>query len=127
MDTFAETEVDEKDDKKAKTPEELKEEEEKKKAEEYEEKLSALEKIKTTDDLVEHASTELKNVMYQIPYLREVVVGGELAKLAFDYMYENAPAHVKKDMKGAFETAVKGRFQAFKNWITAAWTGTSDM
>ena len=63
--------------------------------------------------------------MEQIPYLREVVVGGELAKLAFEYLKANSPEHVKEDARGAWNVAIQGRFKAFKNWITAVWTGNS--
>lgn len=37
----------------------------------------------------------MKDTLLKIPYLREVIVGGELAKLAFDYLKENSPEHVK--------------------------------
>lgn len=70
-------------------------------------------------------STELKSVMLQIPYLQEVIVGGELAKLAFEYLKENAPEHVKEDARGAWNVAVQGRFTAFKNWVKEVWTGNS--
>ena len=73
------------------------------------------------------ASAELKSVMEKIPYLREVIVGGELAKLAFDYLKENSPEYVKEDAKGAWNVAVQGRFTAFKNWIKEAWTGSSQL
>lgn len=63
--------------------------------------------------------------MEKIPYLREVIVGGEMAKLAFEYLKANAPEHVKEDARGAWNVAVQGRFKAFKNWVTAAWTGES--
>ena len=63
--------------------------------------------------------------MEQIPYLREVIVGGELAKLAFDYLKANSPEHVKEDARGAWNVAVQGRFVAFKNWVKEAWTGES--
>lgn len=63
--------------------------------------------------------------MEQIPYLREVIVGGEMAKLAFEYLKANAPEHVKEDARGAWNVAVQGRFKAFKNWVTSAWTGRS--
>ena len=52
-----------------------------------------------------------------------MIVGGELAKLAFDYMKANSPDHVKKDAASAWNTAVQGRFQAFKNWCVTAWSG----
>ena len=63
--------------------------------------------------------------MEKIPYLREVIVGGEMAKLAFEYLKANAPEHVKEDARGAWNVAVQGRFKAFKNWVTSAWTGKS--
>ena len=68
---------------------------------------------------------EMKKVMEKIPYLREVIVGGELAKLAFNYLKENSPEHVKEDARGAWNVAVQGRFKAFKNWVKEAWTGES--
>ena len=69
----------------------------------------------------------LDEVLPQIPYLREVLVGGELAKMAFDYMVDNAPQNVKADMKGACRTAAVGRYKAFKHWLTKAWSGKSDL
>ena len=54
-------------------------------------------------------------------------MGGELAKLAFDYMVANTPEHVKREVKGTWNTAVDGRFKAFKNWLSAAWTGKSNL
>ena len=59
----------------------------------------------------------------KIPYLKEIIMGGELAKMAFDYMAAQAPANVKADAKSAWNTAVVGRFKAFKNWLSAAWSG----
>ena len=60
----------------------------------------------------------MKNALYKVPYLKEVLVGGEMAKLAFNYMKENVPNHVKNDMNKAYNSALGGRFKAFKNWIT---------
>ena len=57
--------------------------------------------------------------------MREVIVGGEMAKLAFEYLKANAPEHVKEDARGAWNVAIQGRFKAFKNWVTTAWTGQS--
>ena len=79
------------------------------------------------DNISSKASDEMKKVLSQIPYLREVLVGGELAKMAFDYMVDNAPQNVKADMKGAFRTAAVGRYKAFKHWLTKAWSGKSDL
>ena len=79
------------------------------------------------DNISSKASDEMKKVLHQIPYLREVLVGGELAKMAFDYMVDNAPQNVKADMKGAFRTAAVGRYKAFKHWLTKAWSGKSDL
>ena len=61
--------------------------------------------------------------MEDIPYMREVLVGGEMAKLAFEYLKTNSPDYVKGDMSGAWNVAVMGRFKAFKNWATTVWTG----
>ena len=65
--------------------------------------------------------------MTKIPYLKEVIVGGELAKMAFQYLKDNAPEHIKEDARGAWNVAVMGRFKAFKNWVTATWTGKSHL
>ena len=73
------------------------------------------------------ASDELKKVLTKIPYLKEVIVGGELAKMAFQYLKDNAPEHIKEDAKGAWNVAVMGRFKAFKNWVAATWTGKSHL
>jgi hypothetical protein len=70
---------------------------------------------------------EMKNALYKVPYLREVLVGGEMAKLAFNYMKENVPNHVKDDMNKAYNSALGGRFKAFKNWITEAWSGKTNL
>lgn len=45
--------------------------------------------------------------------------------MAFQFLKDNAPEHVKEDARGAWNVAVMGRFKAFKNWITATWTGKS--
>lgn len=37
-------------------------------------------------EMLGKASKELKSVMEKIPYLREVIVGGEMAKLAFEFL-----------------------------------------
>ena len=73
------------------------------------------------------ASDELKKVLTKIPYLKEVIVGGELAKMAFQYLKDNAPEHIKEDARGAWNVAVMGRFKAFKNWVAATWTGKSHL
>lgn len=36
--------------------------------------------------LMSDASDAMKNVLYKIPYMKEVLISGELAKLAFDYL-----------------------------------------
>ena len=36
--------------------------------------------------LMDDASDAMKNVLYKIPYMKEVLISGELAKLAFDYL-----------------------------------------
>ena len=36
--------------------------------------------------LMNDASDAMKDVLYKIPYVKEVIIGGELAKLAFDYL-----------------------------------------
>ena len=78
-------------------------------------------------DLATDAADMMKDIAYKIPYLKEVVMGGELARIAFQYLWRVSPDYIKTDAKGAFQTAVVGRFTAFKNWLTAAWSGNSDM
>jgi len=73
------------------------------------------------------ASKEMKKALYEIPYLKQLVMGGELAKMAFDYMKANSPNNIKQDMSGAFNTKVKGEFKAFKAWISTACGGDSDV
>ena len=63
--------------------------------------------------------------MMAVPYLREVVVSGELAKLAFDYLKENTPQHVKDEASTAWNVSVQGRVAAFKAWCVSAWTQES--
>ena len=36
--------------------------------------------------LLDNASDTMKEALYKIPYIKEVLMGGELAKLAFDYL-----------------------------------------
>ena len=69
----------------------------------------------------------MKKALYEIPYLKQVLMGGELAKLAFDYLVANTPEHLKREIKGTWSTAVDGRYKAFKNWLSAAWTGKSNL
>ena len=47
--------------------------------------------------------------------------------MAFQYLKDNAPEHIKEDARGAWNVAVMGRFKAFKNWVTATWTGESHL
>ena len=54
-------------------------------------------------------------------------MGGELAKLAFDYLVANTPERVKREVSSTYNTAVTGRYKAFKNWLSAAWTGKSNL
>ena len=56
------------------------------------------------------ASLELKGAMDSIPYLKEAITGGELAKLAFEYLKTQAPEHVKADASSAWNVAIQGRF-----------------
>ena len=81
----------------------------------------------TVDEKLAQGKTDLKKALMTIPYLKEVVMGGEMAALAFDYMKENAPEGMKKGMGAALATAVKGRFSAFKNWLKQAWSGDTDI
>lgn len=76
---------------------------------------------------MDDASDAMKETLYKIPYMKEVIMGGELAKLAFDYLVANTPQHVKRNLTSGFNTAVAGRWKAFKNWLQAAWTGKSNL
>ena len=67
-------------------------------------------------------SKELKRVLKKVPYLREVIVGGELAKVAFNYAKERVSDSVKQDASSGWNVAIRGRFEAFKNYCTSAWT-----
>ena len=40
----------------------------------------------TVDEKIAAGKLEMKKAMMNIPYLKEVIIGGELASLAFDYM-----------------------------------------
>ena len=82
---------------------------------------------KNLNKLMKDASNDMKKALYEIPYLKQVLMGGELARLAFDYLVANTPDHVKRNIKGGFNTAVSGRYKAFKNWLEAAWTGKSNL
>ena len=79
------------------------------------------------NDLMSDASDAMKDVLYKIPYMKEVVISGELAKLAFDYLVANTPQHIKRNITSGFNTAIAGRWKAFKNWLQAAWTGKSSL
>ena len=48
--------------------------------------------------------------MKKVPYLREVIIGGELAKVAFNYAKENVSDSVKRDASSGWNVAVKGRY-----------------
>ena len=63
--------------------------------------------------------------MIAVPYLREVVVSGELAKLAFDYLKANTPQSSKDEASTAWNVSVQGRVAAFKAWCVSAWTQES--
>ena len=54
-------------------------------------------------------------------------MGGELAKLAFQYLKANTPDALKNEASGAFNMAAKGRFTAFKNWLSSCWSGDSNL
>ena len=82
---------------------------------------------KDLNKMMKDASKDMKKALYEIPYLKKVLMGGELARLAFDYMVANTSGHVKRNVKGGFNTAIKGRYKAFKNWLNAAWTGKSNL
>ena len=56
------------------------------------------------------ASLELRSAMDRVPYLKEAITGGELAKLAFEYLKTQSPEHVKADARGAWNVAIQGRF-----------------
>ena len=44
-----------------------------------------------TSELLDNASDAMKEALYKIPYIKEVLMGGELAKLAFDYLWAQTP------------------------------------
>ena len=52
--------------------------------------------------------------MKKVPYLREVIIGGELAKVAFNYAKEKVSDSVKRDVSSGWNKAIRGRFEAFK-------------
>ena len=39
----------------------------------------------------------MKKALQEIPYLKEVIMGGELAAVAFNYLKANAPDQVKAE------------------------------
>ena len=63
--------------------------------------------------------------MKKVPYLREVIIGGELAKVAFNYAKENVSDSVKRDASSGWNVAIRGRFEAFKKYCTSVWTQSS--
>ena len=67
----------------------------------------------------------VKNVLVNVPYAKEVIMGAEIAKLAFDFLVENTPALMKRRIRGAWNTSIMGRFKAFKLWAKKLWTGNS--
>ena len=38
-------------------------------------------------ELLDNASDTVKSVLYHVPYVGEALMGGELAKIAFDYLW----------------------------------------
>lgn len=57
-------------------------------------------------DLMSDASDAMKDVLYKIPYMKEVLISGELAKLAFDYLVAQTPEYAKRNIKSGFNTAI---------------------
>ena len=43
------------------------------------------------DETMKNASSEMKKALQEVPYLKEVIMGGELAAIAFNYLKANAP------------------------------------
>ena len=72
-------------------------------------------------------SADLKEALDKIPYMKEIVMTGELAKLAFDYMYDHAPMYIKQEGRTGWNVAILGRFKAFKQFMTKSWTGKSSL
>ena len=70
-------------------------------------------------------SKEMSKAMLEVPYLKEIMVGGELANLAFEYMKEQTPDNTKNQFAGAWHTAASGRYKAFKYWLKESWGGES--
>ena len=56
--------------------------------------------------LMSDASDAMKDVLYKIPYVKQVLISGELAKLAFDYLVAQTPEHAKRNIKSGFNTAI---------------------
>jgi len=81
----------------------------------------------TVDEKIAAGKLEMKKAMMNIPYLKEVIIGGELASLAFDYMKSQAPEGMRKTLGGAYASGVKGRFTAFKSWLSQAWSGKTEL
>ena len=48
--------------------------------------------LKTSmESQMKNASSEMKKALEEIPYLKEVIMGGELAAVAFNFLKANAP------------------------------------
>lgn len=80
---------------------------------------------KDRDALLRQKSGEMKKALMEIPYLKQVLMGGELAKMAFDYMKANAPLEAKNAANTVWQEKVAGRYKAFKGWLKEAWSGKS--
>ena len=78
------------------------------------------------EKFIDKEKTALVESLKKIPYLKQIVQGGELAKMAYDFVNENSPEYLKQEVGSAFNYQVMGRWAAFKNFLTVAWTGESN-
>ena len=47
------------------------------------------------DETIKNASSEMRKALEEVPYLKEVIMGGELAATAFNFLKANAPDQAK--------------------------------
>ena len=74
---------------------------------------------------MEAATDSVKDAMMKIPYLKEVMLGAEFAKIAFMFAKKNAPPGAKREIGAAFNEVVGSRLELLKQQMWEFWSGQS--
>ena len=72
---------------------------------------------------MEAATDSVKDAMMRIPYLKEVMLGAEFAKIAFLFAKKHAPPGAKREIGAAFNTVVGSRLELLKQQMWEFWSG----